>query len=55
MWLFRNNPQKKITDQFATLRIWGSYVGLHLALWGMNHAQDFTSCSADFDARPWSD
>jgi len=27
----------------------------HLALRGMNHAQDFTGWSADFDDRPWSD
>ena len=27
----------------------------HLALRGMNHAQDFTGCSADFADRPWSD
>jgi hypothetical protein len=34
MWLFRNNPLKKITDQFATLRIWGSYVGFSFSLMG---------------------
>jgi hypothetical protein len=28
MWLFRNNPRKKITDPFAALSVWGSYVRL---------------------------
>jgi hypothetical protein len=28
MWLFRNNPLKKITDPFAALSVWGSYVRL---------------------------
>jgi len=30
MWLFRNNPLKKITDQFAALSVWGSYVRLRI-------------------------
>ena len=56
MWLCRNNPLKKITDPFAALSVWTSCVQLlHLASRGMNHAQDFTGCSADFDDRPWSD
>ena len=28
MWLFRNNPLKKITDPFAALSVWTSYVRL---------------------------
>jgi hypothetical protein len=28
MWLFRNNPLKNITDPFAALSVWGSYVRL---------------------------
>ena len=30
MWLPCNNPLKKITDTFATLSVWGSYVRLHI-------------------------
>jgi hypothetical protein len=30
MWLFRNNPLKKITDPFAALSVWGSYVRLRI-------------------------
>jgi hypothetical protein len=30
LWLSRNNPLKKITDPFAALSIWGSYVRLHI-------------------------
>jgi hypothetical protein len=30
MWLFRNNPLKKIIDPFAALIVWGSYVRLHI-------------------------
>ena len=56
MWLVRNNALKKITDEFATLSVCGSYVRLRIKRYrGMNHAQDFTGCSADFDDCPWSD
>jgi hypothetical protein len=30
MLLFRNNRLKKITDQFAALSVWGSYVRLRI-------------------------
>ena len=30
MWLFRNDPLKKITDPFAALSVWGSYVRLRI-------------------------
>jgi hypothetical protein len=30
VWLFRNNPLKKITDPFAALSVWGSYVRLRI-------------------------
>ena len=30
LWLPCNNPLKKITDTFATLSVWGSYVRLHI-------------------------
>jgi hypothetical protein len=34
MWLFRNNPLKKITDPFAALSVWGSYVRLRIQPYG---------------------
>jgi hypothetical protein len=30
MWLSGNNPLKKITDPFAALSVWVSYVRLHI-------------------------
>jgi hypothetical protein len=30
VWLFRNDTLKKITDQFAALSVWGSYVRLRI-------------------------
>ena len=34
MWLFRNNPLKKITDAFAALSVLGSYVRLRTQRYG---------------------
>jgi hypothetical protein len=49
-------PLKKITGEFATLSLCGSCVRLRITRYrGMNHAQDLTGCSGDFDDCPWSD
>jgi hypothetical protein len=45
---------EKITDAFAALSVLGLF-DFALALRGMNHAQNFTGCSGDFDDRAWSD
>ena len=56
MWLCRNNPTEKNHRPVCRVECLGLLCStLHLALRGMNHAQDFTGCSADFDDRPWSD
>ena len=56
MWLCRNNPLKKINGPVCRVECLDLLCStLHLASRGMNHAQDFTGCSADFDDRPWTD
>jgi hypothetical protein len=50
VWLFRNDPLEKNHRPVCCVECLGLLcLTAHLALWGMNYAQDFAGCSANSD------